>query len=116
MYDMQYNRHRAERKIKRGLQTITSKYSLEESRNFTRLPIHEKGKPMWPAWSTAPPGDLRECETLAVRNELVQPAAPFSRRQANRYRLKIFSGIQDVDLRPTKKRKGDLCGSNGGPG
>jgi len=111
MFDLQYRRISIERKMKRGVRTCIYTYTLHESSNFTRFPNRVKGKPMLPAWSAFSPGDLRESHILAVRNDLVQPAVQFSKRQSHSYRLKSFAGIHRNDLRPVKMQKVKVSGS-----
>jgi hypothetical protein len=98
MFDLQYIRcGTAKQTLCNGKRSYAHTYALQESVLFTRCKS-EKNKPVVPAWATDPPRDLEESEILAVRNDIVQPAAPFTIRQSSQYTLQHFEGIQKVHM------------------
>ena len=109
MFDMQYKRQgNSKRTMKKGKFSCLYTYSLQESQDFTRFKSdlsHEKGKPILPAWALTGPGDLKESEILAVKDDIVQPAASFINRQTNHCNLKYLPGIEEGHIRPLKRQK-----------
>jgi hypothetical protein len=102
MFDLQYERQgKPIRKTRNKIQTLTYTYALQESLLFTRFKpdlSHERKKPVIPAWSTGNIRDLRPSEILAVKGDIVQPAAEFMSLKSDQCMLRPMDGITKVDV------------------
>jgi hypothetical protein len=102
MFDLRYTRQgRGKRKMSNGISVCTYTYALQESLLFTRFKpdlSHERKKPVIPAWSTGNIRDLRPSEILAVKGDIVQPAAEFMSLKSDQCMLRPMDGITKVDV------------------
>jgi hypothetical protein len=102
MFDLQYERQgKPIQKTRNKIRTLTYTYALQESLLFTRFKpdlSHERKKPVIPAWSTGYVADLPSSELLAVKGDMVQPAAAFMSLKSDQCRLRPMDGIKKVDV------------------
>ena len=107
MFDMEYGRVGESMKRCNGKRVNVYTHALQDSPDFQRFKPDQpmdKHKPVVPAWVSVCPADLPESQLLAVKGDMVQPAAAFTRRQTNDFRLKCLPGIEKHHVEGSSKR------------